>query len=207
MSGEQTPHGSEDGQIDGEDEPVDIDRDFTDHRLKGDYRSHYSPLAWLQIGMEALYLLGVTVVAAVHILGLALNAKFIDSEIFWLAPAAGLPAKAGGSVQLWMTVFFAGVLGAVTFSLKWLYHGVAWKEWHRDRIVWRLVVPLQGGLLAVFTGCMILAGIVPLLSKEMFQRLATAAGYGYLVGLFADNFLAALQRMAKRLLGTLGQGS
>lgn len=207
MSGEQTPQGPDSGQVDAEAEAPEIDRDFTDLREKGDFTSHYSPLAWLQIVLEALYLFVVVVVAGVHILGLALNAKFIEGEVLWLAPAAILPAQTGNGVQLWMTVFFAGVLGAVTFSFKWLYHGVAWKEWHRDRIVWRLIVPLQGGLLAVFTGCMILAGIVPLLSKEMFQRLATAAGYGYLVGLFADNFLAALQRMAKRLLGTLGQGS
>jgi len=207
LSGDQAPKGPENGQAEGEAEPPDIDRDFTDHRDKGDFTSHYSPLAWLQIVLEALYLLIIVVVAGAHILGLAFNAKFIEGEVLRLAPAAVLPAKTGNGVQLWMTVFFAGVLGAATFSFKWLYHGVAWKEWHRDRIVWRLIVPLQGGLLAVFTGCMILAGIVPLLSKEMFQRLATAAGYGYLVGLFADNFLAALQRLAKRLLGTLGKES
>jgi len=183
------------------------DADFTDLRRKGDFASHYTASAWLQISLEGLYLVAVAIIAGVHILGLALNSRFVEAEIELFAPALGSVGDNGQSVRLWMTVFCAGVLGATTFSFKWLYHGVAWKEWHRDRLVWRLVVPLQGGLLAVFTGCMIIAGIVPLLSKETFQRLATAAGYGYLVGLFADNFLAALQRLAKRLLGTLGQSN
>lgn len=186
----------------------DVDRDFTDHRAEGDYASHYSRLAWLQITIEGVYLLMMAAIAGVHMLGLAMDANFITHEVNWLAPATALPApKDGNGVRLWMTVFFAGILGATTFSYKWLYHTVAWKDWHRDRIVWRFVVPLQGGFLAVGTGCMILAGIIPLLSKETFDRLASAAGYGFLVGLFADNFLAALQKFAKRLLGTLGQGS
>ena len=181
--------------------------DFTDGRAKGDFRSYYSSWAWLQIAGEGICLLTIAAIAAVHILGLTLNSSFVVAEITRIVPLMTPVDGCRGNVRLWLVVFCSGVLGATTFSFKWLYHGVALQEWHRDRIVWRLIVPLQGGLLAVFTACMIIAGIVPLLSKETFQRLATAAGYGFLVGLFADNFLAALQRLAQRLLGTLGRSA
>ena len=59
--------------------------------------------------------------------------------------------------------------------------------------------------MAVFTGCMIMSGIIPLLSKDLFARVVSGAGFGFFVGLFADNFLAALQKFATRLLGTLGR--
>ncbi|MGH7021977.1 MAG: hypothetical protein ACREEB_00140 [Caulobacteraceae bacterium] len=108
-------------------------------------------------------------------------------------------------LQLWLAVFFSGVLGGATFSTKWLYHSVSWNEWNRDRVVWRLSVPILGGLMAVFTGCMIMSGIIPLLSKDLFGRMVSGSGFGFFVGLFADNFLAALQKFATRLLGTLGR--
>jgi len=54
---------------------------------------------------------------------------------------------------------------------------------------------------------MIISGIIPLLSKQIFLRMLSCAGFGFFVGLFADNFLAALQKFAARLLGTLGKSA
>ncbi len=54
---------------------------------------------------------------------------------------------------------------------------------------------------------MVMSGIIPLLTKELFSRLPSCAGFGFFVGLFADNFLAALQKFAVKILGTLGKST
>ena len=183
--------------------------DYSDSRPKGDYESRYSGRAWLQIGGEGTYLLLVMVICAIHLLFLLWRPQSVLSElalVFRIQSTGDLPYVTH-VVRLWLTVFFSGVLGGATFSLKWLYHSVSWMEWNRDRIVWRISVPIIGGLLAVFTGCMVMSGIIPLLTKELFSRLPSCAGFGFFVGLFADNFLAALQTFAKKLLGTLGKSA
>lgn len=182
----------------------DADEEFSDGRERGDHQSHYPRSAWIQIAAECICLLLIATFAGLHVVWTAVP----GSSIGYLCPVVGElptahPAGALPAPRLWSIVFFSGVLGGVTFSFKWLYHTVARQRWHRDRIIWRLAVPLQGGVLSVFIGCMILAGIIPLLSKDPFARLLTAAGFGFLVGLFADNFIAALQKVANRLLGTL----
>lgn len=180
--------------------------DFSDGREKGDFASRFSRSAWIQIGLEGAYLSAITALAASAIVLLARSPQYVFSFlhiIFDTAPRTDTP-NIVHALQLWLIVFFAGILGGATFSTKWLYHSVSWNEWNRDRIVWRLSVPILGGLMAVFTGCMIMSGIIPLLSKDLFARMVSGAGFGFFVGLFADNFLAALQKFATRLLGTLG---
>lgn len=181
--------------------------DFSDGREPGDYDTKYPPTAWRQITAEAVYLLLLSLVCAGHAVALVADASSVVRfylGLIGIAPPGSFQIEA---VRLWLVVFFSGILGANVFALKWLYHTVGWGIWNRDRIVWRVFVPLQGGLLAVFTGCMILAGIIPLLNAGMFSRCVTAAGYGFFVGLFADNFVAALQKLANSLLGTLGRST
>lgn len=186
---------------------VDEKLEYSDGRERGEWESEYPAAAWRQIAFEAIYLLALSLIAAVHLVCLAAAPSSIIGFYLGLLSIPTPDIAQIEVVRLWLTVFFAGILGANVFALKWLYHTVSWKLWNQDRIVWRLFVPLQGGMLAVFTGCMILAGIVPLLNSGMFARCVTAAGYGFFVGLFADNFVAALQKLAKSLLGTLGRST
>lgn len=181
--------------------------DFSDGRTKGDFESRFSLSAWTQIGLEGVYLSAVIAVAAMAILLLAWSPLYVFSffRALFNIPIRSDTPNITHVLQLWLIVFFSGVLGGAAFSTKWLYHSVSWNEWNRDRVVWRLSVPILGGLMAVFTGCMIMSGIIPLLSKDLFARLVSGSGFGFFVGLFADNFLAALQKFATRLLGTLGR--
>lgn len=177
--------------------------ELTDGRAAGEFRSTYPGLAWAQIAAEFFYL---TVVLLGAMLGL-----------FWLAKASLLgppheffPWLVGdplpnGKLALWITVGLSGVCGGSVFSLKWLYHTVAKKRWHRDRIVWRLVVPLLSSVLSIFTGMMITSGLVPFFSETSLTNLLVAAGFGFFVGLFSDNVIAALQRLAHRTFGTVNQ--
>lgn len=177
------------------------DDEFSDGRDVGNFKSHYPRQAWVQIALEGGYLLFLAAAAGTHLIFAAMPGSRWECPPLQLA--ADLPQTYSDTLRLWTVVFLSGVLGAVAFSLKWLYHTVARKTWHRDRLIWRLAVPLQGGLTATFLGAMIMAGIIPLLSKDPFSRVLTAAGFGFFVGLIADNFMAAIQKFANRTLGTL----
>jgi hypothetical protein len=104
---------------------------------------------------------------------------------------------------VYAAVTFAGICGGCASSLKWLYHAVAKQRWHRDRLIWRLVVPPLSGILAVFTALMIISGIVPFLNRTSLAGPASGAALGFFVGLFSDNLLAALQKVAFRVFGTV----
>ena len=66
----------------------------------------------------------------------------------------------------------------------------------------RLVVPLLSSMLAIFSALMILSGLVPFLAGSPLALPATGAGYGFFVGMFSDNVLAALQKLAFHIFGT-----
>jgi hypothetical protein len=100
-------------------------------------------------------------------------------------------------------VGFGGVCGGGCFALKWLYHGVAYGKWHRDRIVWRLVVPVLSGVIALFTGLMVASGFLPILNKTVLEGPKIGAAFGFFIGFFSDNLIAGLQRLANQFFGTL----
>ena len=79
-------------------------------------------------------------------------------------------------------------------------------QWHRDRVVWRVVVPISSAFLAIFSGLMIISGLVPFLARTPLMVPATGAAYGFFVGLFSDNVLAALQKLAFNVFGTIDKG-
>ncbi len=50
---------------------------------------------------------------------------------------------------------------------------------------------------------MIVSGLVPILARTWLTGLTTAAAFGFFVGLFSDNALAALERVAFNIFGTM----
>jgi hypothetical protein len=160
--------------------------DYSDNRAKGDFDSRYPWSAWFQIGSEAAYLTVIIMVALIQIAVAAARPENFINELRFFSPSfSQTPAPSfARAFQLWAIVGLSGVLGSASFSLKWLYHSIAWREWNRDRIIWRMSVPIQGGLLALFTGAMIMSGIIPLLSKQLFVRILSCAGFGFFVGPF-----------------------
>jgi len=174
---------------------------LTDGRIPGDFKSTYPAVAWVQIILELLYLLAVLALSAfalVLIGDYSLNARS-SGAVFDLV---GEPQR-GTPLVTWAAVGFAGACGGCASSLKWLYHGVAKMRWHRDRLIWRIVVPIISAVLAVFAGLMIVSGIVPFLNRVPFESPETGAAFGFFVGFFSDNVLAGLQRIAFRVFGTV----
>jgi len=178
---------------------------LTDGRKVGEFRSCYPRSAWIQIAVELAYLLTILLLCFA---ALVLLAKYtiLDEKTGLVHSLLGDLPKSAPFV-LWASVALSGAVGGCTSSLKWLYHSVAKQRWHRDRIIWRFVVPILSSMLATFLGLMIVSGIVPFLSKTPLTVPTTGAAFGFFVGIFSDSVLGALQKFAFRVFGTVDKGS
>lgn len=175
---------------------------LTDGRNEGAYKSAYGWDAWLQITIELIYLVTLLLLGLVGLAILARYAVFRESNSGFVFDLLG-PADRSRILQLYITIALSGVCGGCSSALKWLYHSVAKLRWHQDRIIWRFVVPPLSGTLAIFAGMMILSGLVPFLAKSWLASLTAGAAFGFFVGLFSDNLLAALEKVAFNLFGTM----
>lgn len=165
-----------------------------DHRERGEYASRYPASVWVQVVAELVVLIGA--------LGFSVYALAFTIWAQSHKPSGPLEAALHGCMP-WTAVFFAGVAGGCLFALKFLYHTVAKEEWNRDRVLWRFIVPLNSGTLAVCSGFGISAGVIPFLDAEAFENIYAAMFFGFFIGHFSDNFLAALQRLALDWFGTV----
>ncbi len=174
---------------------------LTDGRDEGAYATRYGVRAWVQIVAELFYLVGMLAGALVGLLLLAKYAVFSEQTGFIFSLLG--PAERSKALQLYATIALSGICGGCSSALKWLYHTVAKQRWHQDRIVWRLTVPVLSGTLAIFTGMMIVSGLVPFLARSWLTGLTSSAAFGFFVGLFSDNLLAALEKVAFNIFGTM----
>lgn len=174
---------------------------LTDGRPPGCYKSIYPLSVWIQIVVEFVYLIAIEIACLGALLELTLYAERMQKAGFFFDLLGPYPASA--PIVAYLSIGLSGACGGCTFSLKWLYHSVAKMQWHRDRAVWRFVVPISSAFLALFSGLMIISGLVPFLARAPLTIPATGAAYGFFVGVFSDNVLAALQKLANNIFGTM----
>ena len=167
-----------------------------DHRVLGYYASRFGPGAWLQIVIELVILL---IYIAVSVAGVAIGIRAHHGVV---TAADGAFGSFISTTMPWAPMFFAALAGGAIFATKWLYHSVAKAEWNRDRIIWRFIAPINSAILATAAGFGISAGIMPFVDQNSFENLYAALFFGFFIGHFSDNVLAALQRLARKWFGT-----
>jgi hypothetical protein len=177
---------------------------LTDGRRPGEYKTIYPASVWAQIGLELFYLVVFELFCIYALILLALYVLHGHQGQFFYDLVG--PYTDNKHLVAYASIGLSGACGGCTFALKWLYHTVAKRQWHRDRLVWRIVVPISSALLAVFSGLMIISGLVPFLARAPLMVPTTGAAYGFFVGLFSDNVLAALQKLAYHVFGTIDKG-
>lgn len=178
------------------------EQELNDGRERGSFASRYPSSAWAQIVLEFAYLLAILSVCTISLTWIGFHLSGHDSAI----TSVGLfpfEYPRHHVLLVWIATALAGMCGGIAFDLKWLYHSVAKGTWHRDRWLWRVTVPILSGMLAVFLAFAIVAGIVPFLDQKAFTGFYVALGFGFIIGYFSDNTIAALQRLARHTLGTL----
>lgn len=174
---------------------------LTDGRSEAQFDSAYPWRAWIQIILELFYLLLVLALASTALIWISV--LFSEGKPLSLIDGYLGVFPQNRKVLLSIVVALSGACGGCAASLKWLYHSVAKKRWHRDRLVWRVVVPILSAVLSVFTGLMINSGLIPLITEKPLTAPTICAGFGFFVGLFSDNLLASLNRLAFRVFGTV----
>lgn len=174
---------------------------LTDERARGQWQTRYPLRAWTQVVVELSYLVLVVAIALSLLHQIAVATHAVNGPGLWpkVFDGASRHTLALGAVAL------GGACGGSVFALKWLYHSVAHGWWNCDRVVWRFVVPLLSALLALFTALMIGSGLIPIFSSRIIDGPRIGVAYGFFVGLFSDNLIAALQKLANQTLGTLGR--
>jgi hypothetical protein len=168
-----------------------------DGRKPGDWKTRYAVDAWRQIRAEAVLL-------AVYFLVFGLVTAFL----FFLSADFSIPVdslKEGATLNVTrhhLIIFFVGSVGSTVFAIKWLFHSVANGLWHQDRLLWRIFVPLTGGVYALVILALFRQGIGlrPLsggIGSDPMETLALA----FLIGYFADGVSGLLTNIANAIFG------
>ncbi|GGL35976.1 hypothetical protein [Caulobacter rhizosphaerae] len=102
-----------------------------------------------------------------------------------------------------LLVFFVGSVGAVTFAIKWLVHSVAKGLWHQDRFLWRIFVPLTGGIYALVVLGLVQAGLMggQKAADANVTSLTRDLVLAFLAGYFADGVSGLLSNVANAIFG------
>lgn len=185
----------------------DIDEGLLDGREQGDAKSRYSLWENVQIYVEALLLVGIIVIG-LYLFAMQLADTGDALKKAALATPPTNPAIDRAALLHVKSLFLSGLLGGSVFSLKWLYHSIANGIWNRDRFLWRFGVPLIGGVLGVFVTFVtsrtvgVAFDAASLDSVDFYVR----CGFAFLIGIFADGVVAFLERLARRIFGTLDAG-
>ena len=197
-----SPRPEPQGQAEQKDpRPTEKEEPLTDERTRGQWQTRYPARAWIQVVLELGYLVFIVAIALSLLHQIAVSTHAVNGPGLWPKVFEGASRRtlALGAVAL------GGACGGSVFALKWLYHSVAHGWWNCDRVVWRFVVPLLSALLALFTALMIGSGLIPIFSNRIIDGPRIGVAYGFFVGLFSDNLIAALQKVANQTLGTLGR--
>jgi hypothetical protein len=97
--------------------------------------------------------------------------------------------------------FSAGLLGGTVFCLKWWYHSIAKGIWNLDRRAWRIAVPWQGALVAVFVHVLFKSDLLGFLNPTALDKIHNILAFGFIVGYFSDSAIAKLAEIAESLFG------
>ncbi|MBK9262108.1 MAG: hypothetical protein IPM54_20175 [Polyangiaceae bacterium] len=162
----------------------------TDNRELYDFKSRWHTDARKAQRTEGIYL---AVLAIFGIVGFTLlhHPPFVEEF------------QIGKSIPL---VFFSGLLGGITFDVKWWYHSIAKGIWNQDRRAWRLAVPWQAAVVAMFVHLLFKSDLLGILNPTALDKPNNVLAFGFLVGYFSDSAIAKLAEIAESLFGTARGG-
>jgi len=163
--------------------------DPTDGRKQYFWNSEYPPQARSEIRCEALFLFFILFIS--NFLIFATWRGWVDS-IFNLSPKQII------ILRQYAYYSSAGILGGVTFGIKYFYRVVARGYWHQDRRCWRLLSPFIASTIAFIVGAMVDSTLI---ATRIKMSGSAFISIGFLTGYFADNAVAKMSEIANVLFG------
>lgn len=158
-----------------------------------DFKSKYKINARVEIWCEATYLI---IILCISIFILFCTWKggmysFLD-----------ISNNQEATAKQYLYYLASGMLGGVTFGMKYFYRVVARGLWHQDRRVWRLLSPLISAVVALMVGILIDASI--LTTEQTVHGVRNGASIisiGFLAGYFADEAVGKMYEIANVIFG------
>ena len=166
-----------------------VTSDATDGRKPYEWTTRYPPQALSKIRCEAIYLF---IVLLCSLLLIFATWKGWVSYLLSVAPGQVL------TLNQYAYYTAAGILGGVTFDIKYFYRSVARGFWNQDRRLWRIMSPLVAMTVAFVVGAMIDASLI---ATNLSFSGAAFVSIGFLAGYFADHAVAKMYEIACVLFG------
>lgn len=170
--------------------------DYTDGRALYDWQSRFPEQACKHIRCEAIFLTSILLL----LISLCGAALVLSGSTYTLNLAPNVSANFDPRV---IVIFLCGAVGGTTFSIKWLIHAVAKGNWHLDRRLWRMFVPLVGGVYACAVLTLLDSGVILGHGANATRGVAAAAAMGFLIGYFSDGVSGLLTNIANAVFGTV----
>ena len=170
--------------------------DYTDGKPKGTWKSEYPPEARKGIRCETAYLVSISAICLITVLGIVYWCRILDTK-----GSAPNPLTPDPTCLAVVGALFTGTLGGCCFGLKCMYHFVAKLRWHEERRLWRLLSPLLSGVVALFMVLLVASGLLQIFDEKFIERPLRVIAFSFLVGLFSDKALAKMAEIADTLFG------
>jgi len=169
---------------------IDIDlQDETDGREAYDYKSKYDECARTEIRYEAIFI--------IFLLFFSIFILFYTwkGDIYSLLD---ISASQEITVRKYIYYLTSGMLGGITFGMKFFYRAVARGLWHQDRRAWRLLSPLISAVVAFMVGALIDANLLNIGGVTSGTAIVSI---GFLAGYFADEAVGKMYEIANVIFG------
>lgn len=169
----------------------EIDIDNTDGRKKDHVTSRYEERIRKEIWFEAIFLLFLVFLSL-----LLLFLTWKGSIYSYL----DIPNNLQTSAKKHIYYMASGMLGGLTFGMKYFYRVVARGWWNQDRRIWRLMSPMISGIVALMIGALIDASLI--INANKILNGASIISIGFLAGYFADEAVGKMYEIANVIFGT-----
>ncbi len=170
-------------------EPNAGSSDPTDGRKQYEWLTRYPPEAITKIRMETGYLFIIFFISLFLIFA---NWKG------WIGLVLSFSAEESLAFRKYAYYALFGMLGGITFGMKYFYRVVARGYWHQDRRIWRLMSPFIAMTVSLIVGMMIDASF--LAAKQPLTSTAVVS-IGFLAGYFADEAVGKMYEIANVIFG------
>jgi hypothetical protein len=114
----------------------------------------------------------------------------------WIGTWLSLLPDQGLILRRYSFYAFAGMLGGVTFGMKYFYRVVARGRWNKDRLQWRLMSPFIAMTIALVIGMLIDTNGISVQTPK-----TTPIPLGFLAGYFADEAVSKMYEVASVIFG------
>ncbi|MCL4456425.1 MAG: hypothetical protein M1147_06180 [Nitrospirae bacterium] len=163
--------------------------DPTDGRNEYEWETKYPKPAKIEIRLESIYLFVIFLLS-----NFTIFAIWIGWGYSWLS----LTPEQATTFQRFAFYAAAGMLGGVTFGIKYFYRVVARGYWHQDRRIWRLMSPFLSMTIAFVVGLMLDASMITSTPPSSGSAILAI---GFLSGYFADSAVAKMYEVAEVVFG------